>query len=124
MKEMKVRITFEEPLLGTRPADPEIHSHYVASKAPDAKTMAEEVAAHGAEEVEEKTKTVFERMEDGTPFVYSYSVEGFFKEAARALKKVPGTKTSKTTAYIKKVDNLIFVEGHIRGKRRVLPLLS
>lgn len=122
MKEMKVRITFEEPLLGTRPADPEIHSHYVASKAPDAKTMAEEVAAHGAEEVEEKTKTVFERMEDGTPFLWSYSVEGFMKEAARALKKVPGTKTSKATAYIKKIDNLIFVEGHIRGKRRVLPL--
>ena len=39
MKEMKVRITFVEPLLGTRPADPEIHTRFVASKAPDHKTM-------------------------------------------------------------------------------------
>lgn len=122
MKEMKVRITFEEPVLGTRPADPEIHSRFVASKAPDAKTMAEEVADLGATEVDERSKTIFPKLEDGTPFMYTYMLEGFFKEAARTLKKVPGTKTSKATAYIKTIDNLVFVEGPLKERRRIMPL--
>ena len=111
MKEMKVRIKFTNTILGTKPADPEIHSRFVASKAPDAKTIAQELAAHEAsvEDVEERTKTIFHKMEDGTPFIEAYQVKGFFKEAARTLKKVPGTLTSKTTAYLKKVDNFIFV---------------
>ena len=111
MKEMKVRIKFTNTILGTKPADPKIHSHFVASKAPDAKTIAQELAAHEAsiEDVEERTKTIFHKMEDGTPFIEAYQVKGFFKEAARTLKKVPGTLTSKTTAYLKKVDNFIFV---------------
>lgn len=122
MKEMKVRLTFTEPLLGTKPADPEIHTRFVASKAPDAKSMAEEIEALGVQEVEERGKTIFPKMEDGTPFLFSYTVKGFMKEAARTLKKVPGTRTSSTTAYLKKVDNFIFVEGHVKGKPRVLPL--
>lgn len=122
MQEMKIRVTFTEPVLGTRPSDPEIHEHYVASKAPDAKSRAEEIAAHGVQEEIERGKTIFEKLEDGTPFLYAYMVEGYFKETARALKKVPGTLTSKTTAYLKKVDNNIFVRGHLRGKPRVLPM--
>lgn len=119
---MKIRVTFTEPVLGTRPSDPEIHEHYVASKAPDAKSRAEEIAAHGVDAEVERGKTIFEKLEDGTPFLYDYMLKGFFKEAARALKKVPGTKTSKATAYIKTIDNLIFVEGPLKGKRRILPL--
>lgn len=122
MKSMKVRITFTEPVLGTKPSDPEIHSTYVASKAPDAKSIAEEVAAHGVEAVEEKGKTIFDKMEDGTPFIWDYQLKGFMKEAARTLKKVTGTKTSKATAYIKTVDNFVFVFGPYRDRERVLPL--
>lgn len=122
MKEMKVRITFTEPVLGTKPSDPEIHSTYVASKAPDAKSIAEEVAAHGVEAVEEKGKTIFDKMEDGTPYLWDYQLKGFMKEAARTLKKVTGTKTSKATAYIKTVDNFVFVFGPYRDRERVLPL--
>ena len=110
MKSIKVRIKFTEPLLGTQPADPEIHSHYVASKAPDAETMAEEVAAMGAEAVEERGMTVFPRMEDGTPFLWDYQIKGFFKDACGMLRRVPGTKSSKLTAYKKEIDGLIFVE--------------
>lgn len=124
MKEMKVRITFTEPVLGTKPSDPEIHSHFVASKAPDAKTMAEEVAALGAEAVEEKGKTVFPKMEDGTPFLWDYQLKGFLKEAARTMKKVTGSKTSKATAYIKTVDNFVFVFGPYKDRERVLPLYT
>lgn len=114
MQEMKVRITFTEPLLGTRPADPEIHTRSVASKAPDHKTMEQEVADLGAHEVEERGKTVFPRMEDGTPYIYDYQIKGFLKEAGKALRKVTGTKSSKLKAYRQEIDNLIFV-----GPRRI-----
>lgn len=114
MQEMKVRITFTEPLLGTRPADPEIHTRFVASKAPDHKTMEQEVADLGAHEVEERGKTVFPRLEDGTPYIYDYQVKGFLKEAGKALRKVTGTKSSKLKAYRQEIDNLIFV-----GPRRI-----
>lgn len=110
MKELKVRITFTEPLLGTRPADPELHTRFVASKAPDHKTMAQEVADLGAHEVEDRGKTVFPRMEDGTPYIYDYQIKGFLKEAGKALRKVTGTKSSKIKAYRQEIDNLIFVE--------------
>ena len=35
---------------------------------------------------------------------------GFFKEAARFCKKIPGSVTSKTKAYIQEIDGLILVE--------------
>lgn len=110
MQEMKVRITFTEPVLGTQPSDPELHKHFVASKAPDHKTMAEEVAAMGAEEVEERGMTVFPKMEDGTPFIWDYQLKGFFKDACGMLRRVPDTKSAKLRAYKKEIDGLIFVE--------------
>lgn len=110
MQEMKVRITFTEPVLGTQPSDPELHKHFVASKAPDHKTMAEEVAAMGADEVEERGMTVFPKMEDGTPFIWDYQLKGFFKDACGMLRRVPDTKSAKLRAYKKEIDGLIFVE--------------
>lgn len=121
MISMKVRITFTQPVLGTKPADPELHTRFVASKAPDAKTMEEEIAALGASEVEERTKTIFYKLEDGTPYIEAYQIKGFFKEAVRTLKKVPGTLSSKQTAYLKKVDNFIFVQGNMANDT-IIPL--
>lgn len=124
MEEMKVRLTFTEPVLGTKPNDPELHSRFVASKAPDARSMAEEVEALGAAEVEERGKTVFSKLEDGTPFLWNYQLEGFFKEACRAMHKVPGSTTAKVLkrAWIQEIDNYIFVEGMMPGQRRAIPL--
>ena len=124
MEKMTIRVTFTEPLLGTHPADPELHARFVASKAPDAKTMAQELADHevSVEDMEERQKTIFPKMEDGTPFLYTYMLKGFFKETAKALKKVPGTESSKRKAFLKLIDNNIFVRGHVKGKPRVMPL--
>ena len=113
MKELKVRLTFTDPILGTKPADPEIHKHFVASKAPDAASMAEEVAALGTDEVEERSMTVFSRMEDGTPCLWDYQIRGMIKEGIKILYGVKGTKISKDKScwyHKKKVDNYIFVE--------------
>lgn len=109
MKEFKVRITFTDPILGSKPADPELHSRFVASKAPDHKTMREEIESIGVDAVEERGMTVFSRMEDGNPCLWDYQIKGFFKEAGKALRKVPGTKSSKIKAYRQEIDNLIFV---------------
>lgn len=105
MKKIKVRLTFTEEILGTASNDKEIHSTFIASKAPDAMSLEEEVAAIGVEAVDEKGTTVFPRDENGNPFIYDYQVKGFFKNAAKAynyIKKFPAYKT--------KIDNLVFVE--------------
>ena len=109
-KEIKVRITLTEGMLGTSSADPEIHSRFIASKAPDAQSMEEEIAAIGAEAVEEKARTVFPKDDDGTPFLWDYQIKGMFKDAAGMLRKVAGTQSSKLKAYKKEIDGLIFVE--------------
>ena len=109
MNTLKIRITFEEELLGTASNNPEIHSEFIASKAPDAQSIEEEVAAVGTEEVVEKSMTVFPRTEDGTPFLYDYQIKGFFKDSTSALRKIPGTKASKVKAFKKEIDGLLFV---------------
>lgn len=108
MKAMKVRLTFMEEVLGTASNDKEIHAEFIASKAPDAPTREEEIAAIGVEEAIAKGKTVFPKDENGHPFLYDYQIKGFFKNAAKAFGYVGGS--SKLTAYKSKIDNLVFVD--------------
>ena len=109
-KVIKVKVTTFEEILGTASANPEIHEEYIASKAPDAPSREEEVAAIGAEEVFEKGMTVFPRGDDGRPIAWDYQWKGFFKDACGALRKVPGTACSKIKAYKREIDGLIFPE--------------
>lgn len=109
MKQIKVRITTTEEMLGTASANPEIHSEFIASKAPDAPKMAEEVEAVGAEEVFEKAMTVFPKV-NGAPIMWDYQWKGFFKDTCSSLRKVTGTESSKIKAFKKEIDGLIFVE--------------
>lgn len=110
MKELKVRLTFMEEILGTASADPEVHASFIASKAPDAPTREQEVAAIGVEEVVEKSMTVFPRDENGKPFLYDYQIKGFMKNACGCLRNVSGSESSKIKAYKKEIDGLIFVK--------------
>lgn len=114
-KIMNIRITFIEPILGTWPADPEVASKYIASKAPDAGTIKDEIAATSVEEVTEKSMTIFPRGEGG-PVLYDYQVKGFFKDACSMLSRVKDTKSSGVKAYKKVIDGLIFPEP------RMIPL--
>lgn len=107
--EMKIRITFMEELLGTASANPDIHREYIASKAPDAESLEEEVEAIGVDAALEKSMTVFPRNEGGQPILFDYQVKGFFKDSTAALRKVPGSKASKVKAYKKEIDGLLFV---------------
>lgn len=116
MKELKVRVTFFEEILGTASNDPEIHAEFIASKAPDALSKKEEVEALGIDEVIEKSKTVFPRNENGEPIMWDYQIKGFFKDTCGMLKKVTNTTSSKIKAYKKEIDGLIFV------KERMIPI--
>ena len=109
-KVIRVKVTTFEELLGTASANPEIHEEFIASKAPDAMTREEEVAAIGAEEVFEKGMTVFPRDKDGKPIAWDYQWKGFFKDACAALRKVPKSECGKIKAYKKEIDGLIFPE--------------
>ena len=106
----KVRITLREDILGTAPNDQEIYSRFIASKAPNAQSVEDEIATVGLEEYADRQVTVFHRDENGTPFIYDYLIKGFFKNACKAMREVPSSKSSKLKAYKTKIDNLVFVE--------------
>lgn len=108
MKELKVRLTFIEGLLGTASSDPRIHEEFIASKAPDALSRAEEIETLGVDEVVQKGKTVFARGKDGEPILWDYQIKGFFKDSCGSLRKVKGSESSKIKAYKKEIDGLIF----------------
>ena len=110
MRKMTVKLTLVEEILGTASANPDIHAEFIASKAPDAEKIEEEIARIGVDAEIEKGKTVFPKTDDGRPFCWDYQVRGFFKEACGALRKVPKTLSSKCKAYKKEVDNTIFIE--------------
>lgn len=109
MKEIKVKITFTEEVLGTSPSDPEVYKKYVASKAEDAAKIEEEVAAHGVDEIVDKARTIFSKNANGELIYWDYQIKGFFKDACGMLRNVKGTACSKLTAYKKKIDGLLFI---------------
>lgn len=110
-----VRLTLLEEALGMTPGDPEIYGNWIASKAPEPEVGAEEVGViEGMDAVEDAT-TCFPRTEDGVPFCWDYQIKGFFKDACSALRRVPGTRSSKLTAFKKVIDGTVFVE-----QRRIL----
>ena len=80
METVKIKITLTEEMLGMTCSDPKIHEEYIASRAPDAPSTAEEVAAIGVEEVVTKGRTVFPRTDTGEPFVWDYQIKGMFKD--------------------------------------------
>lgn len=107
---LKVRVTFDEEVLGTASANPEIHQEYIASKAPDAKKLEEEVAAIGSEEVFEKGMTVFSRDANDNPIFWDYQLKGYFKDAFKFIRKIPKSACSGVKNYKQEIDGLIFVE--------------
>ncbi len=115
MSKLKVRITMLDEVLGSLPSQEDIFREYIASKAEDASTIEDEVAAIGVDAVEEKGITVFPRNKDGEPCVYDYQIRGFFKAAFSALAKAGksgyegGKHCAAMKAFKKGVDQHLFV---------------
>lgn len=112
-KEIKVRVTFVEPILGSSPNTEEIYKEYIASKAPDATSTEDEVEALGADAVEEKGTTVFGRDAAGIPVIWDYQIRGFFKGSCGGIQKMKGRKqkllSQSIKAYKKIIDNGVYV---------------
>ena len=120
MKTIKVKLTMIEGLLGTSPFNEEIYRDFIGSKAPDAASIEDEVAALGADAVAEKGMTGFPRDAQGRPFIYDYQIKGFFKDACSMLSRVAGkdpetgkkrkdvNESGKLTAFKKVIDGMIF----------------
>lgn len=111
-KLIKVKAVLMDGMLATRPADDEIYSKYVASKAPDAPSFKEEVESRGVDDVVDKAMCVFSRSGE-SPFMWDYHIKGFFKEICGALRRMPSEDLAKTSlkikAYKKVIDSSIAV---------------
>ena len=124
MRHIKIRARLTEGMLGTSPANEDIYRDFIGSKAPDAATVDDEVAALGADAVVEKGMTIFLRTEDGTPHLYDYQLKGFFKDACSMLSRLTGkdengkkkpavNESGKIKAYKKVIDGMIFVTPRV-----------
>lgn len=102
-----IKLTFIEPVLGTWPSNENVARDFIASKAPDASTIEDEVAAVGVDAVADKAMTIFPRV-DGKPVFYDYQIKGFFKDTCSALARAKYTKSSTLKAYKKVIDGMIF----------------
>ena len=109
MKTLEIKITLLEEMLGTSPNNADIYRDFIASKAPDASTIEEEIEALGVDEAAEKGMTVFSRDENGNPALYDYHIKGFFKDACSMLRKATGSKSKALVAHKKMIDGLVFV---------------
>ncbi len=112
MKNLKITLTLTEPLLGTKTANQEIFTEFIASKRPEGPAADEiEAAARANAEADqrEKSMTVFHRTDAGVPMLWDYQIKGFFKDACGALRTVPKTKSAALKAYKKIIDGQIFV---------------
>jgi len=110
---MKVKLTLTETILGMASANPDIHSEFIASKAPTPEKAAEEVKSIVAEEENseekfEKAMTVFPKDENGM-FLWDYHIKGFMKSGLLWLIELGECKISKWS-YKKAVDMFITIE--------------
>lgn len=103
-----LRGTFIEDYLGSKPGSLQIFTDYVASKAPNAKTMKEEIELYGEEDVEDIKTTKLYKDKDGSFCIINYQLRGFLKAAAKALKR-SGILT--VTAHEKVITDCIRVSG-------------
>ena len=113
---MRIELIFTNDILGTAPSNEEVYTDYIASNAPDASTLGEEIAAVGVDEVVEKGKTIFPKDSDGTPIFWTYQIKGFFKSACKAMSAVKGSVSSELTAYKKYIDTSMFVYSDVTDK--------
>lgn len=112
METIKLRITFQEKLLGTAPNNEDVYRDFIASKAPDAASIEDEIEAIGVDAAAEKGMTIFLKDADGNPILMDYQIKGFFKDACSMLARVgkagKANESSKLKAYKKVIDGLIF----------------
>lgn len=103
IQELKVKINFIQPILGSMPADEEIYTKYIAEKAP-AEWLKDEEIADLPEKDYDRNVTVFPQDDEGI-FLYNYHVKGFIKNAGNVLKEQLKIKNLRN-----KLDDYLFIK--------------
>lgn len=104
-KELKVRITLTEDMLGTVPKDPDTYKKFIESKKPSSIDDDEsETVPEG-----QANETGFHTDEKGHVFVMDYLFKGFMKAALKTLKKIGDTDASAITQNMRMVNEYINV---------------
>ena len=112
----QVKLTFDGPLLGTAPTNPQLYTDYIVEKAVanGVDGVADEWdTMPTAEDIDRQARTgltAFHRNSTGQNILYNYMLRGFFKEACGHLWKVDGMHSSELKAYKKRIDGWVFVE--------------
>lgn len=123
-----VKLTFLDEALGMSTPDPEVYSQYIASNAPNAKTMKDEVAAvvratgadtsvpddmnpEDIDKILENKSTIFPVDKDGNKIFWAYQLVGWLKDSCGYIRMIPGTDCSKLKAYKKAIEGLIHING-------------
>ena len=106
------RIIGQTRILGSQPANPKIHSEYIARKAEQLARGEEQTAMLPEESLDKKGLTVF--LRDGDVLcVADYVIKGFLKEALSVLKSQIGI-----AAPAGKVDNYVMITpAYLRFRR-------
>ncbi len=111
METRKYRIAGIEPILGSQPANPEIRSAFIASKAPapELRDKEAEMFAESADELRDKGLTVFMRNpKSGAIALMDYAVKGMLKANVTALEAQNKIKQGSS-----KVGKYVFVAPRI-----------
>lgn len=106
--ELKVKVTFIEPILATNSGNAAVQEEFIAMKAPDAEKTKEELEALPKEEQIEKASTVFVKDDKGL-FLWDYQWRGYLKENIGALIELGEVTGLSKWTYKRAVDQCIFV---------------
>jgi hypothetical protein len=101
----QIKITFTEPVLGTAPQDKDIYSNYILESNANGDDTSDELETVR----DEKGRTGFHKLDDGSPIIYDYMLKGFFKDACSMQTRIDGSLSKKIKAYKKIIDGLVFV---------------
>jgi len=119
MIKLNVAMTLTQEMLGTNPADPDIHAKFIAGRRPDGPDEAETLALpETLEDDLAQNMTVFARDPDGQPMLWDYQIKGMIKDSILALQETDESTLSTKEkqkklgltryTYKRTVDNLIF----------------
>jgi len=126
---VKIKITLNEELLGTKALPQDVFEEYIGCACPDSTLIRKESENAKSTEAEVRAAddgqppvTVFHRNADGELMIYDYQIKGFIKEAGDILRQCEkeeseaDSETGKTkkvkrkwASAKKKVDNFVFV---------------
>lgn len=106
---LKIKLILTEEMLGTKAANKDVFTDFIASKHPSGTPQRDEL--DNAEHREEAGTTIFHRQDEKIG-IYDYQIKGFFKDACSAMNRFdPDCRNNleKLTAYKSKIDGCIFV---------------